>query len=113
MGVKIHIKIPATVTRFSPIYQKAQKWLDNEVLKDSTPYVPMATGNLVGSGIRGTVIGSGKVIYNAPYAKSCYYAKSRNFSKEKHPQASAQWFEKSKAAKGKAWEKGVNAIFKE
>jgi len=113
MGAKIVINIPATVNRFSPKFKKAQQWLDNEVLKDCTPYVPMKTGNLVGSGIRGTKIGSGRLVYNAPYAKSCYYAKNRNFSKDKHPQASAQWFEKAKAAKGKAWSNGVNKIVKE
>lgn len=113
MGVKIKINIPGTVNRFSPKFQKAQKWLDNEVLKDSNPYVPMRTGNLAGSGTRGTKIGSGKVVYNAPYAKSTYYALKRNFSKAQHPQACAQWFEKSKSAKKKAWVKGVNEIVKE
>lgn len=113
MGVKIKIDIPKTCNRFSPKYQKAQKWLDNEVLKDSDPYVPMKTGTLAGSGIRGTVIGSGEIIYNAPYAKSCYYARNRNFSKAQHPQASAQWFEKSKSAKKKQWIRGANKIIKE
>ena len=72
----------------------------------------MRTGKLVQSGINGTVTGMGKVIYNAPYAKSCYYARQRNFSKEKHPQACAQWFEKAKAVKLKDWEKGANRIMK-
>lgn len=113
MGVKININIPKTVNRFSPKYQKAQKWMDNEVLKDCHDYVPWRTGKLAGSGISGTTIGSGKIVYNAPYAKSCYYAKNRNFSKDKHPQACAQWFEKAKAAKKKDWIKGVNEIIKE
>lgn len=113
MGVKIKINIPGTVNRFSPKFQKAQKWLDNEVLKDSDPYVPMRTGTLAGSGIRGTTIGSGELVYNVPYAKSVYYARKRNFSKAQHPQACAQWFEKAKAAKKKDWIKGVNEIVKE
>lgn len=113
MGFKIKINIPRTVGRFSPKYQKAQKWLDNEVLKDSDPYVPMRTGNLAGSGIRGTAIGNGEIIYNAPYARKVYYARNANFSKAHHEQACAQWFEKAKAAKKKDWIKGVNKIVRE
>lgn len=113
MGVKIKINIPGTVNRFSPKFQKAQKWLDNEVLKDSDPYVPMKTGNLAGSGKRGTTIGSGEIVYNAPHAKKNYYAQNRHFSKAQHPQACAQWFEKAKAVKKKVWVNGVNKIIKE
>lgn len=98
--------------RFGTKYSRAQKYLDNEVLKDSAPYVPMRTGNLMNSGITGTQIGSGKVVYNAPYAKAMYYGKSLNFSKDKHPQACAQWFEKAKAAKKEDWIKGVRRVVK-
>lgn len=113
MGAKIKIDIPATMARFDPRYVRAQKWLDSEVLKDCSPYVPFRTGNLDSSGIRGTVIGSGEVIYNAPYAKKCYYAgESVTFNKTHHPKATAQWFEKAKAAKCKSWENGVNTIIK-
>lgn len=112
-GVKLKIDIPKTCNRFSSKFQKAQKWLDNEVLKDCYDYVPYRTGTLAGSGIRGTKIGSGKVVYNEIYAKSVYYARNRNFSKKPHPQASAQWFEKAKAVKKDDWVAGVNKIIKE
>lgn len=92
--------------RFTPKYADAQKWLDNEVLKDSDKYVPFRTGNLRNSGIRGTNIGSGMVIYNAPYAARCYYG-NFNFSKIKHPEACRQWFEKAKAANSKKWVNGA------
>ena len=100
------------VARFNKRFSLAQKFLDNEVLKDSAPYVPFRTGNLESSGIRGTRIGSGKVIYNAPYAKKNYYGKSLNFSKAHHPQASAFWFEKAKAQKLTSWKNGVDKIVK-
>ncbi|MEM5781253.1 MAG: minor capsid protein, partial [Lawsonibacter sp.] len=54
---------------------RAQKWLDNEILKDSAPYVPRITGALEHSGIAGTVIGSGEIVYNSPYARYQYYGK--------------------------------------
>lgn len=80
----------------------------------------MRSGKLYESGIDGTKIGSGKVVYNAPYARRMYYGLGFRFNspaikaKEKipHPLASAQWFEKGKAAKLKHWENGVNRIMK-
>lgn len=101
-----------TIGRFNPKYQQAQKFLDNEVVKDCTPYVPMRTGALMRSGINGTKPGSGKVIYNAPYSKKMYYGLHYNFSKDLHPQASAQWFEKAKAVELKSWMSGVDKIIR-
>ena len=46
---------------------RVQKIVDSEVLRRSDPYVPFKTGYLKSSGIRGTKIGSGEVMYNAVY----------------------------------------------
>lgn len=109
---RIEINTQQCLNRFDARYQKAQKWLDNEVLKDCAPYVPMRTGNLSESGIRGTTLGSGEIIYNAPYARKMYYGINFNFSKEAHPKACAQWFEKAKSEKKDSWIKGANKIVK-
>lgn len=111
MSMNMHLVLNTAYTqnRFAAKYSLAQKWLDNEVLKDSDIYVPMRTGNLRNSGIRGTDIGSGKVVYNAPYAARCYYGKM-NFSREKHPQATAQWFEPAKAANKAKWISGAKRL---
>lgn len=53
---------------------KVQRFIDSEVLRYSDPYIPFASGNLKSSGIRSTVIGSGRVRYDTPYAKHVYYA---------------------------------------
>lgn len=103
----------ATEARLKGKLTQAQKWLDNEVLKDCQPYVPMRSGNLMNSGISGTNLGSGKVIYSAPYANYQYYGVNFHFSKDKHPQACAQWFEKAKAAHKDDWLNGVQKIAKE
>lgn len=96
--------------RFDQRFAFAQKFLDSEVLKDCTPYVPMNTGQLMRSGINGTKIGSGEVVWNAPYASRCYYG-NMNFQKTKHPQACRQWFEAAKAVNKKKWVQGVaNAV---
>lgn len=53
--------------------QSVQKYIDSEVLRLSDPYVPFDTGKLKQSGTLGTVIGSGEVGYNCPYARWNYY----------------------------------------
>jgi len=79
MASKITTKITfspaATKARLKAANKMAQRWLDNEILKDSTPYVPRLTGALERSGISGTVIGSGEIVYNSPYARYQYYGK--------------------------------------
>lgn len=109
-GYKFVLNVPACVSRFNPRYVKAQKFLDSEVLRSSAKYVPYREGNLMKSGTIGTVVGSGEVKYTASYAKKNYYALDRKFSKAIHPQASAQWFEKAKAADKEYWTGGVNDI---
>lgn len=54
-------------------YSKAQKMVDSEVLRLSEPYVPFKSGFLRQSGTLGTTIGSGEVVYLAPYARYQYY----------------------------------------
>lgn len=112
MKYRLELNEDMCVSRFEPKYKEAQKFLDNEVLKDSDPYVPMRDGYLVGSGKIGTVIGSGEIRYNTVYARYQYYGTGFKFSKEKHPQACAQWFEKAKATKLDSWKNGVQKIIK-
>ena len=78
-----------------------QKVVDSEVLRRSDPYVPMRTGMLKKSGILGTVIGSGKVVYRCVYAHRQYY---NNAGKGKQGTNSKKgglrgkfWFERMKA----------------
>lgn len=99
------------VSRFHPRFKQAQRWLDNEVVKDSTPYTPMKTGALMRSGINATRYGSGEVVWSTPYSAKCYYLKL-NFSKDKHPLAQSQWFEKAKAVNKAKWTGGVRKIIK-
>ena len=78
---------------------KVQKAIDSEVLRRSDPYVPFKTGFLKKSGILGTKIGSGEVVYNAIYADKNYY---HNAGKGKQGTANGGlrgkfWFERMKA----------------
>ena len=54
-------------------FQRAQKLIDNEVLKKTEPYMPKRTGTMIRSGTLGTVPGSGVIEYTAPYARQQYY----------------------------------------
>lgn len=54
-------------------FNKAQKFVDSECLRYCDPLVPLQSSMLKKSGILGTVIGSGEIQYNAPYARQQYY----------------------------------------
>lgn len=114
------VKVNARLTGARKV---AQAWLDNEVLKDSAPFVPRLAGELEQSGERGTKIGSGEVVYNSPYARYQYYGKvmigpapkqvtdiDLQYSKQAHPAAGHFWFETSKAINKKKWVKGVKLL---
>lgn len=66
--------IPEILARrgFEP-YGKVQKYIDTQVLRLSSPYVPHLSGTLEKSGSLNTDIGSGEVIWNTPYARYQYY----------------------------------------
>lgn len=59
-------------------FSRAQKFIDSEVLRLCDPRVPFRTGMLKRSGTLGTVVGSGLVRYNAPYARRNYYDNKGN-----------------------------------
>lgn len=71
---------------------RAQCFVDSEVLRLSDPLTPRLTGALIKSGTLGTVIGSGEVSYNAPYARRQYYEHSGQGLR------GSKWFERMKAA---------------
>ena len=81
-------------------YSRAQKFVDNEVLRLSSAYIPIKTSMLQKSGILGTVIDSGRVQWNAHYARPQYYSTSDTRSYD--PKRGGHWFERMKADHGKA-----------
>lgn len=88
-------------TDFQPKWQRrftaAQKFVDSEILRLSEPFTPLQTGMLIMSGILGTVIGSGRVSWIAPYARRQYYM-VRKPGSETGPLRGPYWFERMKAA---------------
>ena len=82
-------------TNWGGRFNRAQQFVDSEVLRLSSPYVPFRTGMLDKSGTLGTQIGSGEVNWIAPYAAAQYYntADSRSYD----AQRGGHWFERMKA----------------
>lgn len=54
-------------------FGKVQRYIDSEVLRVCDPYVPFRKGKLKESGTLSTVVGSGEVKYDTPYARRQYY----------------------------------------
>lgn len=78
---------------------RVQKAVDSEVLRRSDKYVPFLTGALKKSGITGTKIGSGEVVYNAVYAHKNYY-ENKGYGKQGTSKGGLRgkfWFERMKA----------------
>ena len=107
--IKIDFSPGRVLSRLAAANSRAQAWLDNEVLKDSTPYVPRLTGELERSGIDGTKIGSGLLVYNKVYASAQYYGDFVH-STQAHPQATRQWFETAKSINKAKWLAGVRKL---
>lgn len=82
----------------------AQKFVDSECLRLCAPLVPKDTGYLIKSGTVGTTLGSGNVIYNAPYARRQYYENQGNGER------GARWFERMKAQHRETILKGANKL---
>lgn len=88
---------------------KSQQFVDSEVLRLSAPYMPQRTGTMIRSGILGTIVGSGLVVYDVPYADEQYHetADRRWYD----PLRGAHWFERMKADHGKQIIRGAKTIY--
>lgn len=85
--------------RMEQRYNSIQKFIDNTVVRYVNPYIPMRTGILAKSVILGSRMGSGELIFVAPYSRKVYYGENMCFSKSRHRLAQAKWVEGMKAAR--------------
>lgn len=80
-------------------FGRVQKAVDSEVLRRSDKYIPFLSGALKKSGINGTKIGSGEVVYNAVHAHKNYY-ENKGLGKQGTASGGLRgrfWFERMKA----------------
>ena len=110
MNIKVDFDVNAISQKIQNNIAKCQIKLDSQVLKDSNYYCPVAPvngGTLQKSAILNSKLGSGKLVWQTPYAIEQYYSKP-NKSHDKNPNASMKWFEVAKSKNAKNWEKLVN-----
>lgn len=91
-------------------FSSAQEIVDSECLRYMNPLTPMRTGMMIKSATLGTVIGSGEIIYLAPYARRQYY--NNGGGSPAHPQARAGWFEAMKASYKESILRAAKGAFK-
>ena len=96
--------------RMTGSFQKAQSFIDNEVLRFCSARVPFDTGMLQKSGILGTTVGSGEVKYIAPYAAHQYYhtRPTRSYDANR----GSMWFERGKAVERDRILRGAEKILR-
>ena len=127
------IKVNVNLNRFERQYERAQYYLDSQIMTDMMPYMPHRDGNFVNvTRLQSAALaGSGKVVAAAPPmgrflyegkvmvdpvtgspwaregAKKVVTERSLTYS---NPKATPHWFDTAKDAHGKTWVKGVKQI---
>ena len=75
-------------------FDQLQKFIDNTVVRHMDAYVPMRTGILKKSVILGSRMGSGELVFIAPYAHKRYYSKNGKLVGKR----GSRWFHRMWAA---------------
>jgi len=88
---------------------RRQKILDAMVLRDSNLFCPHVTGALQKSAVIHTVIGSGEVVWQTPYAAFQYYNWKGIQGHNDNPRATSKWFETAKARYLDKWLEAIGA----
>lgn len=85
-------------------FTRAQEFVDSECLRHMNPLTPRLSGAMIKSATLGTVIGSGKIEYLAPYARRQYYENKGDGKRGR------LWFEMMKAQHKKDIERGAESF---
>jgi len=99
----VEFNVNTAITRLENVLSIRQFALDNQVLKDSNEYCPVAEGDLRTSGVTFSRVGDGFLGWNKPYAHKMYNGTGFNFSKDKNINARAKWFEEAKTRNLSTW----------
>lgn len=84
-----------TQRKYDGLFQKAQEFIDIEVLRGCSKRVPFKSGDLRDSGLAHSKIGSGLLVYDIPYARKQYYSTAQSRSYD--PNRGAGWFHRTAA----------------
>lgn len=86
----------------------AQQFVDSEIIRYCDPKVPFQTGALKDSALTSTVIGSGIIVWETPYAARMYYNPGYHFNGA--PERGAMWFPRAMAEHKDDIIRGVAAL---
>lgn len=101
---------PDFAPKLNASHNKAQVFVDSEVLRTSNRYVPEVTSMLKKSGILGTEAGTGEVAWIAPYARRQYHLVNRKTSQNINPLGGPYWFERAWRVWGESIILGAKAL---
>lgn len=90
---------------------KAQKALDEQVVKDMSQFTPYKSGTLESTAHND--LGKGIIKNTTRYARRQYYGVDFNYTRDHNPKATHHWFEKAKSIYVKMWQKLVNTELNE
>lgn len=123
MHIEFKVEFNLSDKKIKSRYKKAQEYLDLAVLTDTEPFLPFRQGIMSSKSKVDTIIGSGHVVYDTPYARYLYHGKvmvgrppktvtnrDLQFGKVPHPMAQAFWFEASKSINKEKWVRNVKRI---
>jgi len=92
---------PQFASRWNSRYQRAQNYVDAQVLYRSEKFIPVRDGELLRSGRRYTRIGAGEVIWKTEYARPVYYGRRARRGVGKKVTRAYRWFARMKRVSGK------------
>lgn len=78
-------------------YNTLQKFIDQTVVRHMDPYVPLKTGVLKKSVILGSRMGSGELVYIAPYSRPRYYIPGRLEGRNPRSKRGSKWADRMMA----------------
>lgn len=91
-------------------HNRAQVFMDSEVLRTSNKFAPVVTSMLVKSGVLGTEAGTGEVAWIAPYAWRQYHLVNRKTTQNINPNGGPYWFDRAWKIYGEQIKASVKAF---
>ena len=102
---------PSFGNKWTGKFGRAQIMVDEGVLKGMEKYTPLRTSMMIQSARLGTMIGSGKIVYYAPYARRQYYKGRKPGTAVGDPLRGRYWFARWKAVGAASLLRRVKASF--
>lgn len=84
-----------------------QKFTDEMIMSDMEPYMPLLTGVMIASMFTHTVIGSGEIVVDTPYARRQYWEGRLPGQSQTGALRGRLYFERAKNDNLRSWERQI------